>query len=217
MIKSKSKKICTFYLIRHGESEWNVIKKRMGQLDSPLTPTGMKQAKKMAKLLKDIKFDALYSSDLGRADQTAQIIAQELELKVKTDPLLRERCFGVFEEKFKHEYKKALAKYSEDILQLGWNHRLDFRLHQSVECDREVTDRILLFLKKTAAKHPGGNVLLVSHSNITRHLLFRLKFVAYNQIPSGGINFLGYIILESDGQTVSVKDTYKVKINSEKK
>ncbi|MGE5819264.1 MAG: histidine phosphatase family protein, partial [Deltaproteobacteria bacterium] len=63
-------------IVRHGETEWNIANIRQGHLDSPLTEDGLAQAKALARRLMRERFSALYSSDLGRAMQTARIIAE---------------------------------------------------------------------------------------------------------------------------------------------
>jgi len=84
-------------IVRHGETEWNVQHKVMGQLDSPLTSKGIRQAKAIGDRLRRLKFTSLYSSDLGRAVQTANIIAEICEKKIIFDAELREWNMGIFE------------------------------------------------------------------------------------------------------------------------
>ena len=84
-------------LVRHGETLWNQQGRMQGQHDSPLTTVGLQQAKQLAQRLKDASFTALYSSDLGRAHQTARCIADETGHEIVADRGLRERNFGIFE------------------------------------------------------------------------------------------------------------------------
>lgn len=84
--------------MRHGESDWNDQEVIQGQNDTArLTGLGRRQARAVAADLRGSTFDRLISSDLERARETAVIIAEELDLKVEVDPLLRERSFGAFE------------------------------------------------------------------------------------------------------------------------
>jgi probable phosphoglycerate mutase len=83
--------------IRHGETQWNVEGREMGQLDSPLTPLGLRQAEAIADRLGKLEFDALYSSDLGRAVQTAEAIASRCGRDIRLDAGLRERNMGIFQ------------------------------------------------------------------------------------------------------------------------
>jgi len=89
-----STRIC---FIRHGETDWNVAKRIQGQTDIPLNETGRSQALAMAFNAAHYDFGAVYSSDLGRALDTAKMIAERRGLEVSTTPLLRERHFGIFQ------------------------------------------------------------------------------------------------------------------------
>lgn len=91
-------------LVRHAETQGNLDGILLGHQDSPLTDLGKEQALATARELKGEKIDAICSSPLGRALETAQIIAQNLgNLEVKVEPLLIERDFGVLTSKHKNE------------------------------------------------------------------------------------------------------------------
>src|SRR5437868_9037647 len=100
-------------LIRHGETLWNQQARMQGQHDSPLTTLGLQQARQLARRLKDIPFTALYSSDLGRAHQTARYVADETGHAIVTEPDLRERSFGIFEGLTNHEIKTRYPDHYE--------------------------------------------------------------------------------------------------------
>src|SRR5689334_14138742 len=87
----------TFYLIRHGETDWNNQHLLQGQIDIPLNAKGEEQAQELAQVLKDINFDLAFSSDLIRAKRTTEIVALEKQLMIETTKTLRERAFGEFE------------------------------------------------------------------------------------------------------------------------
>jgi len=76
--------------VRHGQTLWNELGKYQGHTDVPLSKTGIEQAYKVAKRLKQEKVDAIYCSDLKRAKQTAEIIALEHNLPIITKPEFRE-------------------------------------------------------------------------------------------------------------------------------
>ena len=84
-------------LIRHGETAWNAVKRLQGHLDIPLNEHGERQAAALGEWLKDEPLDAIIASDLQRAAQTAQAIAQRQGLSLQIDAGLRERCYGAFE------------------------------------------------------------------------------------------------------------------------
>lgn len=84
-------------LIRHGETAWNAVRRLQGHLDVPLNAEGERQAAALGRALRNEALDAVFSSDLQRAQQTAQPIAAPRRMAVQLDPGLRERCFGGFE------------------------------------------------------------------------------------------------------------------------
>ncbi|MEQ4922646.1 2,3-diphosphoglycerate-dependent phosphoglycerate mutase GpmB [Proteus hauseri] len=87
------------YLVRHGETEWNVARRIQGQSDSPLTANGVHQAQQVAEKVKSAGITHIISSDLGRTRQTAEIIAQACGCEVITDSRLRELNMGVLEQR----------------------------------------------------------------------------------------------------------------------
>jgi 2,3-bisphosphoglycerate-dependent phosphoglycerate mutase len=84
-------------LVRHGETTWNAMNKVQGQLESPLSPRGIEQAQALARRLQHETFDALYASDLARARDTAQKIADLSGHDIVVDTRLRERHYGMFQ------------------------------------------------------------------------------------------------------------------------
>src|SRR3989344_7262899 len=110
-------KYCTFYIIRHGQTEWNLKKIIQGHKDSPLTKIGIRIAKQHANKLKNIHFDAVFSSDSLRAKQTADIVALKRNIAIKTTQLLRERSFGKYEGRnldiFTNELKHLVEKFEK--------------------------------------------------------------------------------------------------------
>src|SRR2546427_12501268 len=83
-------------IVRHGQTQWNLKLIRQGHLDSPLSEKGMAQAKSLGQRLAQEKFSALYGSDLGRAVQTAEMIAAVTGHEIVTVAGLRERSRGFF-------------------------------------------------------------------------------------------------------------------------
>ena len=75
------------YIVRHGQTEWNVLEKFQGQLNSPLTLEGIKKIKETSAELEDIKFEAVYTSELGRTISTADIILQHNNFEKIKNPL----------------------------------------------------------------------------------------------------------------------------------
>src|SRR5688500_9825999 len=100
-------------VVRHGETAWNNEKRWQGHLDSPLTAKGLSQAQALARRLSGERFSALYTSDLGRAYQTAQLIAAATGHSVVLDSRLRERKLGVFQGLTSEEIRAVHAEEYE--------------------------------------------------------------------------------------------------------
>jgi len=142
--------------LRHGESEWNAVGRWQGQADPPLTDAGMLQAVAAAELLGT--FDAVWASTLQRAAYTAAIIAEALGIgPVQVDPGLMENAFGPWQGLTVHEIEE------------GWpNYLAEHRRPEGAELAEEVTERALAALRRIAAEHPGGEVLVVTHAGLLR-------------------------------------------------
>lgn len=201
--------LTTFYLVRHGETEWNVKGLIQGTADSPLTPQGISQAKNLAKKFNDIRFDLVFSSDLLRAKRTAEIIAEEKKLANSTTKLLRERYFGPLEGK-----SNVLFKEWDDALQeLAEDERYSYKHLGVVESDKEVIDRFMVFIRELAVRFPGKKVLAVTHGGIIRTILKRLGNL--ENIPKhGAVGNTAYIKLLTDGSDIFIKDIVGVKLNA---
>ena len=114
-------------LVRHGETLWNQQGRMQGHHDSPLTPTGLHQARRLGRRLAQVEFAALYSSDLGRAHQTARCIADHTGHDIIADRGLRERSFGIFEgltnaeikTKFPEEYELFAKRLPDYVMADG--------------------------------------------------------------------------------------------------
>ena len=87
----------TIYIVRHGQTEWNLLGKTQGHGNSDLTPKGIEQAELLADSMTKYPIDYIYSSDLGRAYQTAEIIGNKLNIEVEKTKALREMNFGTWE------------------------------------------------------------------------------------------------------------------------
>lgn len=171
------------YILRHGQSEWNVLNKVQGQLDIDLTDIGIKQAKKAAKRLKDENIVIIYSSDLKRAFDTAEIIGQELNLKTNKLSGLREICFGIWEgldlETVKNEHQEDFMLWRTQA------HNIKFEQGEDL---LEVQNRMLKDVNKIISENPGKNILLVSHGTAIKTLILGLLDIdisKYNKMAMG--------------------------------
>ncbi len=179
-------------IVRHGQTEWNVANIRQGHLDSPLTEEGIAQARALARRLMREKFSALYSSDLGRAVQTAQIVSDVTGHEIITDTRLRERHLGIFQGLGGDEIK---TKYPEE-----------YKLHRSLGPDyvipggesvRQQVARNLAYLTEVAVKHLAQTIVVITHggvlSGLFRHT-FSIPFEAPRrfEFTNAGLNVFVY-------------------------
>jgi probable phosphoglycerate mutase len=159
------------YLIRHGETYWNCEKRLQGQLDSPLTEEGIRQSGALAGRLSAIAFDAVYSSDLERARQTAHIIASTaVKPIVNYDNRIRERHFGNFQGL---TWEEISVKYPEEAArELSGN---PMNQVPGGESKQQLLARAISFFDDIAGRHPEQKVLVISHGGIlnvwTKHVL----------------------------------------------
>lgn len=203
----KNPRACRFYIVRHGQTEWNKRGILQGQMDSPLTEKGLLQAAERSKTFKNIKFASAFSSDLFRCQKTAEIIATEHDLAITTSKLLRERTFGSYEGRKASEWKLELKRLLETYEDLSEEERFVYKAKPDVESDEEIVGRMLTFIRETAVGYPGKNVLVVSHGGILRATLVKLGFGTYQELSHGAIENLGYVVIESDGTDFFIKET----------
>lgn len=156
-------------LIRHGETSWNLEQRYQGQQDSPLSSSGLVQAEKTAAFLSRFKLDAVYTSDLLRAQKTAEVIARHHGLTPIPDPRLREVAFGEWEGLTRAEVQ---ARYP-DVYTARFNDALNVRVPGG-ELPSEVLDRLMDFISDLISRHPNQKVACVSHGGALRLLIAEL-------------------------------------------
>jgi broad specificity phosphatase PhoE len=151
----------TLLLVRHGETDWNREGRWQGGSDTPLNDAGREQARAVAEQL-DGDIDAVYSSDLARARETAEIMAAKLGLEVTLDPRLRERGFGAWEGLTTAEIEARFAE-SHRRWRAGEGPGAD-----DAEDFADFSARVSDFLADVLRRHPGEQVLVVSHGGSIR-------------------------------------------------
>ncbi len=156
------------YLVRHGQSrpvDENGIIRNIPGLD--LTEEGIRQAKSTARFLSQAPIGAIYSSDAPRAVKTAEIIAQELNLKVQTFPWLREFSVGDLE-------GTPFWEHLEEIKKITRLNRLDpYTRFSGGESIQDLHDRVIPPLKKLLQESPQ-HVCIVAHGGVNRVILMSL-------------------------------------------
>jgi len=142
--------VTTLLLVRHGETDWNAEGRLQGHTDRPLSDYGRRQARRLAEELEGEELEAIYSSDLARAHETAEIVGERLGLPISLEPALREKDWGSWE---------GLDAVERD--------RVEF-VGESTEAHQE---RMLRALRRIAELHPGnGRVLVVTHGGSMRRV-----------------------------------------------
>jgi len=159
------------YLVRHGETVANLEGRIQGQNDTPLTALGRKQARAIARRLAREPISRLYSSDLGRALDTAEEIARECGVRVQRDPLLRERLFGVLQGLTRAEIDQHYPLEEHE-----WRRPPHYTAPPGAETHTELMDRCRKFLDD----HSSGwgvdeRVIIVSHGGAL-HGMFNTIF-----------------------------------------
>lgn len=208
-----SKNYCTIYLVRHGETEWNIKGLVQGHTDIPLNEKGEKQARQTATKLKRVSFDKAFSSDLVRAKKTAELIALEKKIAVETTKALRERQYGRLEGQSWQESTGELKFLWSKFANLTSVEKKKYRL-ENVENNEELMARFVPFLREVAVAYAGKTVLIVSHGGIMRAFLIHLGYANEKTLPSGSIENTAYVKLECDGVDFFVKETEGVKRQS---
>ena len=176
------------YVVRHGETEWNIQGRLQGHLDSLLTPRGQQQAQALAERLARISFTALYSSDLGRALTTAETIGEQVELPVQTDSRLRERNLGVLQGLTRDESRQQFPDVWEQLTSGDPNYAVP-----EGESARQRTDRSVAFLEAVARAHPGKTLLIIAHGGVLSGLFYQSLGLPLNEprrfsIPNAAVN-----------------------------
>ncbi len=206
MEKEKKGGFCTMYLVRHGQTEWNEKRIIQGQSESLISKIGIKQAKIVGEQLKHIEFCSIYSSDLSMAHKTAEIIKLNRKLIIRKSKLLRGRSYGSFEGKHVDVYKKTLKNKLEERENIPENEYAAFRLSPFIETDKELITRVMKKLKKIAAIHSNGNVLVVTHGGCIKNFLIKIGYMERKLLPEGSFKHGGYMKLFSNGKNFFIKE-----------
>jgi probable phosphoglycerate mutase len=152
--------VTTLLLVRHGETDWNRDGRWQGHSDTHLNEVGREQAARVAGELDGV--DAVYTSDLARARETADIVAARLGLPVRLDERLRERSFGAWEGKtgpeIEVEFRDAHARWLAG----------EGPGAEDAEVFADFAARVQGFLADVLARHPDETVLVVAHGGSIR-------------------------------------------------
>jgi len=203
------------YLIRHGETEWNRSGLWQGHSDSPLTENGIVQAQSLGQRFAEegLSFDAVYSSDLGRAHETCKLLTEPIQQtdKIQLDPEIRERALGHLEGL---TFQQIQERYPEEgrLHASGDPH---FSPLEGGESWAGTFARSSAALRQIVRKHSGQRVLAVTHGGIVGMLLrdclgLNLLPPRRFQLPNAALNIFLFNdpdwVLQTWGDTAHLKN-----------
>ncbi len=144
------------YVTRHGQTDWNVLKKAQGRCDIELNQLGIQQAKENKSKLENENIDLIISSPLLRAKQTATIINEGINAPIIYDDRILERDFGEFE---------GVPTYEFDF-NLFWDY-YENKTYERAENVQNFFDRIYNFLEDIIKENVDKNILIVGHGGVS--------------------------------------------------
>ncbi len=175
-----------FCLVRHGQTDWNLEGRLQGQSDVPLNQTGRTEARSLAEKLSGTPFKAIFSSDLARAWETAEIIAGALGVPITAERRLREINQGEWEGQLAEDIRASHDEY--------WEHRNVDAEHfrpPGGESVTEVAERVQAAMNQIASQYPTGEILIVSHGLALATIICREKGIpfgnAFSVIPENAV------------------------------
>lgn len=193
------------YLVRHGQTRWNLEKRLQGRRNPGLTQQGKEQAKKIAEYFKNCeKIDFIYSSSLNRAIQTAKIISKRLSLMepIRLQTELSEMSFGELEGKLESEVISEIEKYL--------NNKANYRFPGGEDYN-SVLVRVKPIIRRILLLADKFNILIIGHQAVNRAIIgafFDLPKENFVEIdhPHDGI-----YIFETEAKTLFFADINKKK------
>ena len=161
------------YFIRHGQSLGNLSQIMLGHTDLDLSPLGYLQAEKTCEELSGVHFDAIYSSDLIRAYNTAKPHAELRGMNIITSQKLREMNVGEWENM---HVQDIIDKYGE-LFTIGWRKNFGEVVVPGGESADEARERFYSAVLEIAKKHPGETILITAHAAVIRLLWGKINNV----------------------------------------
>ncbi len=154
------------FLLRHGETKWNHDSRMQGWSDTPLNELGKKQAKERAELLAGEKINAIYSSDLSRAVETAEAVAIKHKLKVIKRKEIREIYIGDFEGLCSAEAREKHTDF------YGEREKKRFSLaYPGGESSNDLRKRVFKFVEEIKKKHANDTIVITAHNGSNKAII----------------------------------------------
>ena len=188
----------TFFLLRHGETAWNKLGRVMGRSQVPLGADGIQQIKKIAPLVATLKLDAIYTSPLRRAVQTAKVVAAGTKLPIFKSEGLNEIAFGAW-----------TGRHFDDLIVDELYHRFIKSPAKTLlpggETISDVQRRGLTVIREAAEKVPGGRFLFVSHGDVIRAILCHYMKLPLNEYRRLRVDNGSLSALQTDRRWAEIK------------
>lgn len=197
------------YIFRHGKTVWNTIRKIQGHSDIELTDQGREVARRTSEAIKDIHFDAIYSSPLKRAYETARILRGDGHLEIKTDDRLMEIGFGVMEGA---HCDKLTELEPGSPFHMFFNHPELYPTPEGGESFDDITDRARGFLKDLVRwQKDSDRVMIVAHGAMNKALLRVIRNLELKDYWKGMLQKnCGVTIVKYDGSNYEMIEESKV-------
>jgi len=186
------------YLVRHGETDWNIKNKIQGQTDIELNEKGRQQASELAEKIagEDYRIGSIYTSLKKRAYETAHIIGDKLGMEPKVQPGLEEICMGKWEG---YRWKQVRELFPQEYQ--AWHSNRRYQVPPEGESYQQLLDRLLPALNGIVEERQG-NPLVVTHSAVIMTLLSYLNDTPFEDMAAnyktGNVG-----IVEVDAQMLS--------------
>lgn len=167
------------FFVRHGQSESNKKGVLTGHIDVSLSDEGIEQVKKTSLEISS-DFQEIYSSDLIRCKQTAEIINKKLNTSIMYDYRLRERNFGSLA-------GKSWGEVGQDLKEIDKNQQYDYRPYGGEHVE-EVRERVFSCIEEIKTKHPNKKILIVTSGGIIRLLHKVLNGQVHSHIENSSVH-----------------------------
>lgn len=175
------------YLIRHGETDWNVARRLQGSTDIPLNENGIKLAEVTAKGMADIEFDYIFTSPLQRAKTTALIIKGNRDIPIIEDARLKEISFGIYEGLCCSKENYTIP--DPDFLKF-FKAPNEYVPPEGGESIKELCDRTTSLLRDIVnnPEYENKKILLSAHGATVKALLSSFTIKDFSEFWNGGVH-----------------------------
>ncbi len=161
------------YYIRHGETDYNMLRRIQGCIDIPLNDRGKSQAREAGKLIEDVDFDAVFCSPLTRTQQTAKYVLGNRDYSLTLDARLAERNYGVYEGLNYYVLRTTNHDFYRSYTEMEYS-------SGGIETLSSLVHRVKSFFEELK-KEKFENVLVVSHGGIGRVIYAVLKDAPFDE------------------------------------